>query len=181
MNSQEKLSKHINEWFYYNYNDDTSPALTVCDITTLFTKRLQHYNLLLTIPFKDFRDKLCEATCTMYAAQLENKYVAGPRKISNLPKNWNKNMEIIWEDYMSTFLFNDDFWDDFWNQIPICIWELQFSQFRTFIQNVLTQYVKRSYEFLEDNSLIVQNCDGQYIDINHFEDNDDDDYNYEIN
>jgi hypothetical protein len=177
MNNQEKLVEHINEWFYY-FDDYTSPALTICDIASLFEKRIKNFNFILSLPFKDFRERLCEATCTMYKAHIENKIIKCAYKPIFPPKNWNEEMESIWEDYVSMFCLHDDFWNDFWHHIDAGLWESQFPNFRIFIQNILPNYIQRDFNRLEENDLIKQNNEGEYIDIND-DDECDDDYGYE--
>jgi hypothetical protein len=172
MNRQiEKLMEQINDWFYYSA-DELSPAHSVCFISSIFAERIEKAKYRLCIPFKDFRDKLCEATCVMYMAHVKSKTLRGPTKIYNLPKNWNADIENIWEDYLCTFILHDDFWTDFWHAIPYSIWEVQFPIYRYFIQSILTYYIQRDYEHLEENNLIKQTDDGDYVDINEYDEDD---------
>ena len=143
----EKISEQVNDWFY-QCSDIINPAHTVCDIAGFFAQQIENEGYRLCLPFKDFRERICEATCTMYKAYIESKRIACPSRIINPPKNWNKEIEFIWEDYISTFLTHDDFWSNFWHNIPQGIWESQFSEYRIFIQSILPSYIQRDYELL---------------------------------
>ena len=115
----------------------------------------------------------------MYKAHLENKQVYGPTKVINPPKRWNADIETIWQDYISMFFLHDDFWSDFWRCIPTGVWEVQFPEFRIFIQSLLPLYIQRDYERLEDNNLVKLTNDGDYININDYDE--DDEYGYDTN
>jgi hypothetical protein len=131
---------------------------------------IENKGFRLCMTFKDFRDRICEATCTMYKANLESSEIRGPTKIPNAPKNWSKEIEIIWDDYIHTFLLTEEFWQAFWYDTYTSVWESQFPNYRLYIQSILPFYVQRDCALLEDNNLVVQKGDGEYIDINDYDD-----------
>ena len=167
-NTKARLAAEINRWFYTQV-DECAPAHTVCDIAELFAKFIENNGLRLSLSFKDFRDRICEATCTIYKAHLESSEVRGPTKIPLAPKNWSSDIENIWDDYIHTFVLTEDFWQAFWGSIYTSVWESQFPDYRLFIQNILPLYIMRDYTILEENNLIIQNTSGEYIDANEYD------------
>jgi hypothetical protein len=169
MNGRDaRIAAEVNAWFYTK-EDKYAPAHTVCDIAGLFAESIEKKGFKLSLSFKNFRDRICEATCTMYKAYLESAEVRGPAKIPYAPKNWSKEIEEIWEDYIHMFVLTEDFWQAFWYDIYTSVWESQFPNYRYYIQSILPLYIQRDYELLEENNLIIQNDDGEYIDVNEYD------------
>ena len=164
MNHLARLSEQINDWFFTKAHG-MSPANSVVIIADSFEGALSSKGFQLNTHFKLFRNNLCDATCTMYRAHLENKDVEGPKKIANLPKGWSDDLEDIWSDYIYSRTLTDDFWSEFWYEIPEGSWEAQFPQFRSFIQAVLPIYIQRDLEMLIEESLVAKNNEGEYVDI----------------
>jgi hypothetical protein len=172
----ERRNDKINSWFYER-QDRISPATTVMAIADEFCAYVESQNLKLSLPFKDFRNLLCEATCVMFRAHLEGRLVICPDKIPNLPSNWNRETEEIWNDHLGIFYLTDDFWTDFWRTIQPGIWEAQFPDYRYYIQGVMPLYIKRDIDLLIEEGLIKKNSEGEYVDI-HDEDADWEDESY---
>ena len=168
------MSERITEWFHDN-DGDVSPRDTVYHIADEFEHRILEKGLRLNVPYATFIKAMCDATCTMYRAQVENKEVGCPTQIANLPKKWTREIEDIWTDYVYTFHLTDEFWYSLWHDVPEGIWEAPFPRFRLFLQSVLPHYILRDMEALEHEGLVRQTAKGEFVDTKE----EDEDYGYE--
>jgi hypothetical protein len=170
------MSERINDWFYDD-TGDVSPQDTVYHIADVFEHRILEKGLQLNVPYASFVKALCDATCTMYRAQMENKEVGCPTRIANLPKKWTKEIESAWVDYINTFHLTEEFWTDLWHEIPEGVWESPYPRFREFLQSVIPIYIQRDMETLENEGLVRQTSKGEFIDSK--DEEYDDDIGYE--
>lgn len=137
--------------------------MTVCRLAEEFAYQVEGMGLSLSLDFKEFRLRICEATCTMYRAAIERKQMVFPSRIPNAPRGWNEDTERIWEDYITNFHLGYDFWSAFWHTIDVGGWESDISNFRTLIQSILPFYIHREIGLLEDKGLIAKNSEGEYV------------------
>ena len=176
MNYQHnRTAERINDWFHDRgeTGDDLSPQDSVFHIADEFEKAIHNHDLQLNIPFHAFVKSLCDATCTLYRAHLENKDVACPNKIAHLPKKWTPEIEHIWTDWVYTFHLTEEFWADLWYEIPEAVWEAPFPRYRSWLQSLLPHYLLRDMEVLEHEGLVKQTSAGEFVDIQDDEADDD--------
>jgi hypothetical protein len=173
-----RVAERINDWFHDRGEggDDLSPQDTIFAIADEFEKKILDRGLRLNIPFHIFVKTLCDATCTMYRAHLENKEVGCSTKIANLPKKWTPEIETIWMDWVFTFHLTEEFWSDIWYEIQESVWEAQFPRFRTWLQSLLPNYLLRDMDALEQEGLVKQTSGGEFVDVHEEDIYEDDGY-----
>jgi hypothetical protein len=171
--SRSRISERITEWFH-TVEDDVSPQDTVYHIADVFEHMILDRGLQLNVPYSAFVKALCDGTCTLYRATLENKDVGCPTRVANLPKGWSADIENVWTDYVNTFHLTEEFWSSLWYEIPEGVWEAPLHRFRQFLQSVLPHYIQRDLDALEREGLVRQTAKGEFVDAK--EDDEEDDY-----
>jgi hypothetical protein len=106
----------------------------------------------------------------MYHAALVGKDVVPTYNSIKKPQGWSNEIETIWTDYLSVFYFDDFFWTKIWDRTPIGLWELQFPQYRIFIQTIIPMYIQRNQEFLVQEGLLVKSTHGKYLTSSEYDD-----------
>lgn len=167
--SKGNYSDIVNAWFYTRHRDEICPADTVSLIVRNFSQDIYNYDLKICTPYTKFRDIVCEATCTMYHANLEHKNVMSTFRSVNKPRGWSRDIESIWIDHVLTNSLDSEFWNKFWEAIPVGTWESQFESYRIFIQSILPMYLSRDFDMMEKEGLIYQTEDGKYMTANEYE------------
>lgn len=152
----------IQKWLY-NRNNDSAPIDILHNIIYEFDYIIRYKEFSLVVPFDSFKNNIINAGCIIYKSFANNVPIAGIVKPLPKPDGWNNEMEDIWMDYLYTFHFDDAFWVSFWNSINICGWEDYLPRFRSIIQSILPLYIKREPELLQDNELLYQDEEGNYL------------------
>jgi hypothetical protein len=154
----------IKNWLYNGIGlDESTPIDVIYNIVFDFDYIIRYNEFELAVPFDSFKSHVINASCMIYKSFMNNVPIVGIVKPVPKPDGWNNEMENIWMDYLYTNHFDDYFWSSFWNKIAINGWEEYLPRFRALIQSILPLYVKRNPYLLQDNELLYQDDDGNYL------------------
>jgi hypothetical protein len=152
-NLNKLISAHTTQWFHYEKSDSISPALSVKQFSELFLNACKRMKLTLTCTEKEFKNFMCEATCTMYVAHKRNTTWIGPLSELQRPKKWNSGLEAQWIDYIRFHYFTSDTWHNLWHQIPEGMWERSVPEWRVSMEHIVYHYIECQPQNLDDYSV----------------------------
>ncbi len=160
---KQALLEEINEWFHQRQADGVTPINSVCSLVRRFVRDVYSFGLEPIAHEKVIMRSMCDATCMMYKADVEQKEVSGPLKTLQRPEGWTSAVEAVWVDYMSSMYFTEEYWSHFWERIETTCWEHRFPQWRPLIQSVLPFYIKRNFDILRECGLVFMEDDGNFV------------------
>lgn len=155
-------SERITRWFHTALRDGT-PAESVLLVTNLFIETLKSKNLAMAVPEKQFRQIICEATCTLKLYSRNGYELSHPRRRFRQPSGWNDDIEAYWQEFVHFHLCNEAFWNLFWKRIPDEVWEDYLPTWRSTLQTILPLYIQRDMEILIAYGYIVENEEGEFV------------------
>jgi len=163
------MSSNITNWFHNFGTDDMTPALSVRYVADMFLDVLKTKGMTISIPEKQFRKALCEATCSLKLATLQNRILSDPLRTFPKPPKWNRDLEVLWNDWLNSRMLTYDFWISFWNRVRVSVWEDTLPTWRSTLQTILPFYIQRDTSFLVSEGLIVEEDDGVFVSIDDYE------------
>lgn len=161
---KQRNAIQITDWFHRPDAMDISPAITVATISDVFIDFLYHYRFNLPMPENKFRITLCDYICTSYHAHKTGKQIVGPNTYPKLPSDWTYSMHQTWIDYISHEYFTDDFWNDFWENIPISQQLTEsLPHWKENMQALLIYYVKGDHDVMVKEGMIFESEGGHLV------------------
>lgn len=155
-------SEIVTKWFHTTRGDGT-PAESVLLVMNLFLETLKSKNLAIAVPEKQFRQIICEATCTLKLFSLNGYELSNPRRRFRQPPGWNDEIESYWQEFVHFHLCNDAFWNLFWKRIPVVEWEDYLPKWRSTLQTILPFYILRDINVLMAYGYLVENDEGEFV------------------
>lgn len=165
---QKILYNNITKWFHKTIpgkENEGTPAETIQELCDNFIDLLKRKRLNLSIPERNFRRNMCAALCTMKKHRDTHLLRNFPK--DQYPSNWNKEMEYIWQEWLNERCFGN--WIAFWARLPVREWEDQIPGWRQGIEDLLPTYVRREIEVMVDEGLIVEDNDGEFVDVTQYD------------
>ncbi len=154
------ISTHTTQWFQHEKSDSISPALSVKQFNELFLNACNRLKLTLTCTEKEFKNFMCEATCTMYIANKRGTTWRGPLSEAPRPRKWSSALESQWLDYIRFYYFTADTWHNLWSQIPEGMWERAVPDWRIAMEHIVYHYIECQPHKLDDYSSGGENDGG---------------------
>ncbi len=148
-------SAAITAWFHRRV-DGISPAMGVREVADRFLAALKRRRHCCAVNEKQLRLSMCEALCTMRSAHKYDRNWGGPWRTFPSPAGWNNDYDGLWDDWVRSRSYNDEFWESFWNQIPEEAWENDVPLWRANIQWLLPLYVMPDIQSLIKDNLISE-------------------------
>ena len=151
----------INKWFNCNHYGP-SPHQIMRDVALTFMKDVKDRNMEMCVSKEHLYSILCEGICVLYDQNLNNEY--GHLTISNTsyfeqPPGWNQEIESIWIDFLTSRIFDEDYWERFWDYFGALEWESEVFNWRSEFQTMLPYYVTRSIHTLIAAGIIDEKDD----------------------
>jgi hypothetical protein len=153
----------VNNWFHYSEYNEMTPAEAVAAFNNSVLKHLESHAIKLRVSEGMFRKKMCTAMCMLAIANYRNMELSNPNSNLPAPKNWNAQAEELWEDYMTTFLFSDEYWESVFKKIPECLWESSVSNWRTTFRYIVLHYVERDVSILAEAGVMFEDSEGELV------------------
>ncbi len=146
----------INTWFNCTHYG-SSPHQVVDGMVHYFCKDVKELKIGLCVSKEHLYSIMCEGMCVLYEQNLNNEY--GHLKNKNTsyfqhPPGWNQSIESIWIDYLTSRVFNEEYWDRFWDYFGTYEWESEVFNWRSEFQTLMPYYVCRSIHILVSEELI---------------------------
>jgi hypothetical protein len=170
-------SAAITAWFHRRVCG-ISPAMAIREVMDRFVAALKRRRHCIAVNEKQLRLSMCEALCTMRSAHKLDRKWGGPWRTFPSPAGWNNDYDGLWDDWVRSRCYNDEFWESFWQQIPEEAWESDVPAWRANIQWLLPLYVLPDMQSLvKDNVISVEDEQGQeYVSTHHHNESYVDDY-----
>ena len=155
MSAAQRESATITAWFHRRICR-VSPAMAVREVVDRFLAALKRRKHCIAVNEKQLRLSMCEAMCTMRSAHVHDRKWGGPWRTFPIPAGWNNAYDGLWDDWIRSRCYNDEFWESFWSQIPEESWESDVPLWRANIQWLLPLYVLPDMQSLIKDNLISE-------------------------
>jgi len=175
MSAARGESAMITAWFHRRVCG-ISPAMAIREVVDQFMKECKRRKHCIAVSEKQLRTSMCEALCTMRSAHVHDRKWSGPWRTFPSPAGWNNAYDALWDDWVRSRCYNDEFWENFWHQLPEEAWENDVSSWRSNIQWLLPLYVLPDMQSLIKDNLIVLEDEQEYASSTHHNDSYVDDY-----
>lgn len=146
----------INNWFNCTHYGP-SPHDFVVDVLNTFCRDVKDRNMTLCVSKQQMYSILCEGMCVLYDQYMnyEDKHLT----IANTshfeyPPGWSQEIETIWIDFLSSRIFDEDYWEMFWEKIGESELESEVHNWRSEFQTLLPYYITRSLHTLVTAGLV---------------------------
>jgi hypothetical protein len=160
---EAQRSALITEWFHTPMNEKGSPSELVSAWNSKIIDYVKRKGLAFYGPEAKFRSLMCEACCAFFAAFQENSDMSGPHRPSPIPLGWTNDAELVWMDYLQTFIFSHAFWQGFFVEYSELKDDEFFSLFKTKYAEIIQQFIIRDVEYCINYELLAYNSDKQLL------------------
>lgn len=167
----------INNWFNCT-RYGPSPHQIVTYVLTAFCQDVKDRNMTLCVSKQHMYSILCEGMCVLYDQYLNNedKHLTNANTSHfEYPPGWSQEIETIWIDFLSSRIFDEDYWELFWEKIGESELESEVYNWRSEFQSLLPYYITRSLHTLISAGLVEAEDDEHSTD--NTSDAETDDYN----
>lgn len=162
------VSDKITQWFR------DGPIDSVSAVVDKFTEDCLYFQHTITLGPKAFFKTMCDATCVMYHANTTNKQFSGPRRRFRKPHQWTMELELQWHDYLHSYCFTTEYWDAFWESIPVESWENKLPNWQGEMQALLVLYIDRDIDKLIEHEVVCEEENGNIVSWEERDEEDDD-------
>lgn len=177
------IANRVNTWFRTRAldcdafgNEDHTPLETIATVSSLFLEKCDQFGFDLNVSETTFRKYMCDALCSLYVAEQFDKRVIQTRKISKTPRGWTNDAENVWNDYIYTRYFTDQFWEKFWDCVGDAGWMTDIPRWREFFQSALLVYLQRDSTRLIEEGLLVTGVNGALVPTEEISENEHDEH-----
>lgn len=153
----------VTEWFHTPMNDMGTPSDLVSAWNSKIIDYVKRKGLSFYSPEAKFRALICEACCAFFSAFQDNCDISGPHRQSPIPQGWTNDAELVWTDYLQTFIFSQAFWQGFFAEYSELKDDEFFSEFKTKYSEIIQQCITRDVEYCINYELLAYNSDKQLI------------------
>jgi hypothetical protein len=83
-------------------------------------------------------------------------------------------LELQWHDYLHSYCFTTEYWDAFWESIPVESWENKLPNWPGEMQALLVLYIDRDIDKLIEHEVVCEEENGNIVSWEERDEEDDD-------